>query len=279
MGLGVGKDASGEHIVHEYLNGPAQANDFAYSVSAAREAFSELSKRFIVMGSSQGGLAAWSLAERLVSEPMDGYLGTIASSPVTYLFDLPATEPIIPQLLLMMAPGLAANDPSFRPEQIFTAEGQRSLDTYLALKGCNTVLFNVPTADILKYGWQNNTSVRQYQTAAGAGGMPISGPLLVIQGGADPIVYAPSVTDAVNRTKAVNPSARIEYYLLPDVTHAPAMYAGLQIYLDWIAARFSGQLIEPGFFRHEPRPVRPGSAQQMEANWFIQNQTESWQAT
>ena len=278
-GLGVGADASGKFIVHEYLNGLAQANDVAYSIPAAQKAFPELSKRFVVIGSSEGGLAAWGFAEKLVSEPMDGHLGTIALSPVTRVLNLPATEAVIPQLLLMIAPSLIANFPGFKPEQIFTPEGQQSLEAYVALKGCNTVLFNIQSTNILKDGWQNNTWVQEYQKVAVVGGKRISGAMLVIQGGVDPIVYPQSVTDAVNETLEADPSAKIEYHLLPNVSHAPAMYAGLQIYLDWIAARFSGQPVKPGFSRFDPQPVRPAAAQQLEANWFIQNETEPWQAT
>jgi len=278
-GLGVGVDASGKRIVHEYLNGRAQANDVAYSIPAAQEAFPELSKRFVVVGSSEGGLAAWGFAEKLVSEPMDGHLGTIALSPVTRVLNLPPTEAVVPLLLLMIAPSLIANYPGFEPDQIFTPEGQQSLETYVALKGCNTVLFNVPSSSILKDGWQDNTSIQKYQEIAAVGGKRISGAMLIIQGGVDPIVYPQSVTDAIDQTLKADPSAQIEYHLLPDVSHAPAMYAGLQLYLDWITARFSRQPVKPGFSRHDPQPVRPASAQQLEANWFLQNETEPWQAT
>ena len=278
-GLGVGADASGKLIVHEYLNGIAQANDVAYSIPAAQTAFPELSKRFIVIGSSEGGLAAWGFAEKLVSEPMEGHLGTIALSPLTRLLNLPPTEAVIPQLLLMIAPSLIANFPGFKPEQIFTLQGQQSLETYVALKGCNTVLFNIQSTDILKDGWQNNTSIQKYQEMAEVGGRRISGAMLVIQGGVDPIVYPDSVTNAINETLKADSTADIEYHLLPNVSHAPAMYAGLQIYIDWIAARFSGQPVKSGFSRFDPEPIRSAAAQQLEANWFIQNETEPWQAT
>lgn len=278
-GLGVGADASGKFIVHEYLNGLAQANDVAYSIPAAQKAFPELSKRFIVVGSSEGGLAAWGFAERLVSEPMNGHLGTIALSPAIRILNSNATEAIMPQILLLIAPSLIANFPAFKPEQIFTPKGQKVLEAYVALKGCNTVLFNLDLTNILKGGWQNNPSVQKYQKIAAVGGRCIRGAMLVIQGGVDPIVYPPSVTDAVNETLKADPSAKIEYHLLPDVSHAPAMYAGQSIYLDWIAARFSGLPVKPGFSRFDPQPVRPAAAQQLETNWFIQNETEPWQAT
>lgn len=278
-GLGVGADASGNFIVHEYLNGLAQANDVAYSIPAAQKAFPELSKRYVVIGSSEGGLAAWGFAEKLVSEPMEGHLGTIALSPVTRVLNLPATGAVIPLLLIMMAPSLMGNFPGFKPDQIFTPEGQQSLETYVALKGCTTVLYNIQSTNILKDGWQNNPWIQDWQKNAAVGGKRISGAMLVIQGGVDPIVYPESVTEAVSETMKADPSAKIEYHLLPNVSHAPAMYAGLHIYLDWIAARFSGQPVKPGFSRPDLQPVRPAAAQQLEANWFIQNETEPWQAT
>lgn len=277
-GLGVRADASGKFIAHEYINGRAQANDVAYSIPAAQKAFSELSKRFVVIGHSQGGLAAWGFAEKLVSEPMDGHLGTIALSPVTRFLNLPATDAVLPSLILMIAPGLIVTCPGFNPEQIFTPEGLHSLETYVALKGCTAVLFHIQTKNILKDGWQNNESVKEYQEIAAVSGKRISGPMLVIQGGADPFIYPQSVTDAINETLEADPSAQIEYHMLPNVSHAPAMYAGLQIYLDWIAARFSGQPVKPGSSRFDPQPVRPARAQQLEASWSLQKVNEPWQA-
>ena len=278
-GLGVGADASGKPIVHEYLNGSAQANDIRYSVHAAQKAFPELSKRFVTIGSSQGGLATWALAERLVSEPMEGHLGTVALSPVTRFLDLSTNASIISLLLVMIAPTLIANYPEFSPEQIFTPEGQQSLETYTALKGCNTVLFNLPSKNILKEGWQDNAWVQAYQKLAGVGGRPISGAMLVMTGAADPSVFPQTVTDAVNRLVDANPSAPIQYHQLPGVSHADAMFSGLQIYLAWIEQRFSGKPANPGFSRYDPKPVWPASAQNTEATWYLQKLTEPWQAT
>lgn len=66
-GLGVKKDSVGKHVMHEYLACPSQAKDVVHSVTAAREAFPELSERFVVIGHSQGGGAAWAVAQRAVS--------------------------------------------------------------------------------------------------------------------------------------------------------------------------------------------------------------------
>ncbi|MGO9718029.1 MAG: hypothetical protein ACLPV2_13745 [Steroidobacteraceae bacterium] len=46
--------------LHEYLNKVAQSRDVIYSIPAARAAVPELGRRWVVVGHSQGGLAAWS---------------------------------------------------------------------------------------------------------------------------------------------------------------------------------------------------------------------------
>ena len=86
------------------------------------------------------------------------------------------------------------------------------------------------------------------------------------------------MTDGVNETLKVFPSAQIEYHILPHVTHASSMYASQQLYTDWIAARFKGEPAESGYRSHVAQPIRPSGAQQKEANWIIQEQTKPWQA-
>ena len=281
-GLGVGNHANGQSIPHEYITGPAQANDIAFSIIAAQAAFPELSREFIVLGSSLGGGAAWAFAQRLVNEPMAGHLGTIALSPVTQLLNLDLDSETMPILILLLTPSLTANYSNFKPEDILTAEGCQSLRTYLALNGCNNLLFQLATQkpNLLNLTWHTNTHIQQWQSLAASGGKPISGPLLVIQGQDDPIISTRSVTGAVNETVKAHPqSSQIEYCLLPNVTHASAMYAGQQIYLDWIAARFMGEPAKRGYHHWVARPVRPAGVQQLEANWFVKEMTEGWQAS
>ncbi|KAL8722173.1 MAG: hypothetical protein Q9181_007546 [Wetmoreana brouardii] len=277
-GLGVSENASGNPIVHEYANGPAQANDLFYSIAAARQAFPRLSAEFVVIGSSQGGGAAWAFAQKLVEEPLEGHLGTISLSPITNMLSLPLSEAIFPVLILYLAPALQARYPDFHPDQLFTPEGLQALRTLHDLKGCNTIAFQIGTSRTLKPGWQNNRYFRNFVESTINGGKEISGPMLVIQGGADPLIYPPSVDNAVNITMKNFPASDIEYHLLPGVTHAPAMYAGQPIYIDWIKARFAKVSITSGFQRATAAPLRP-AALQPEANWFVQKMTEVWQMT
>ena len=277
-GLGVGADANGRSILHEYLTAPAQANDVLYSVIAARRAFPEISEDFVILGSSQGGSAAWSCAEKLVGDPIPGHLGTITLSPVTRLLDLPPTESIVPLLVLLISPALMATNPGFDPSEVLNQTGVQSLRVYNDLEGCNTVLFNLPmTPQTLIEGWQNNTAIQKYQQIAQVGNRPISGPMLVATGGSDAIIFNPTVTSGVNETAKMFPQASLDYYLMPDVSHAPAMYSGWQMYNKWMSDLFAGVKPEPGLRTHNVQPVRPTSAQQIEADWYIQHSTAPWQ--
>ena len=278
-GLGVATDASGNSIIHEYITGPAQANDVYYSVIAARKAFSELSPDFVVIGSSEGGGSAWAFAEKVVQEPLEGYLGTVALSPITRTLDLPPDEAIIPFLLICLTPNLQRIYGGFHPEDIFTPMGIESLQTLYQLNGCSTVIYQLIGPDLLKEGWQNNTAIQEYQKGGGNGGKEVEGPMLVIQGGSDPIIHTPTVEAAIKETMQNFPSSQIEYHLLPNVTHAPAMYAGLRIYADWISARFDGKPTTPGYTSTVAKLARPAASQQAEANWFIQKQLEQYQQT
>lgn len=278
-GLGVSEDASGNSIIHEYATGPAQSNDLFYSVSAARQAFTHVSDDFIAMGHSEGGGAAWAFAEKLAAEPLRGYLGTVALSPFTSILDLPPEEPIIPAILLFLVPNLQRNFGPFAPEDIFTPKGLQSLQVLNQLEGCTTIIYQIVGPDLLKPGWQNNTSIQRYQEAAANGRKPINGPLLMIQGGADPIINSSTVEAAINDTVQRIPSSQIEYHLLPNVTHSPTMYAGLPIYLEWINARFAREPARGGYHRSVATLARPFASFQTEANWFIQKQLQPYQMT
>ena len=86
-GLGVYEDTPRKPMIPQYGVSLAQVNSVFYTIQAARSAFKELSKQFVVIGHSQGGSVAWAAAERQAVEPVDGYLGAIAASPATHLLD------------------------------------------------------------------------------------------------------------------------------------------------------------------------------------------------
>ena len=103
--------------------------------------------------------------------------------------------------------------------------------------------------------------------------------MLVIQGSTDPIVNFQTTTDAVEETAKLFPSAQIEYHLLKNISHGPAMYAGQRLYMDWISARFSGEAVKPGYHAYVDEPVRAAFALQPETNFFLKLQTVPWEGT
>ena len=134
-GLAVEKTARGETIVHEYLSGPSQANDVVYSVQAAQAAFAELSKKFVVIGHSQGGGAAWAVSERQAIKPIPGYLGGVAVSPVTRLLDEP--EDFLPILGAAICPAVASVFLDFDPRTLMTEDGIKRYDLIRQTGGCS----------------------------------------------------------------------------------------------------------------------------------------------
>ncbi|KAF3482535.1 prolyl aminopeptidase (secreted protein) [Arthroderma uncinatum] len=70
---------------HKYLSFPAHASDVYYSVVAARKLFPRsFTKEWMTFGHSQGGGAAWKLAESRYVRKDPNYLGTVALAPATY---------------------------------------------------------------------------------------------------------------------------------------------------------------------------------------------------
>ncbi|KAL8995958.1 MAG: hypothetical protein Q9188_006685, partial [Gyalolechia gomerana] len=142
-GLGVNQTATGDAVYHEFLANPAHANDLFYSVQAAQAAFAQLSKQFVIMGHSQGGGAAWAAAQRQAVEPVKGYLGAIAASPVTDLFKLPPKGPLFGVLTTFTVYALQSLYPGFDYRDILTEEAAKRWELYLQLKAGDGVGFAI----------------------------------------------------------------------------------------------------------------------------------------
>ena len=142
QGLGVDKDAEGNMIYQNFLANPAEANDLFFAVEAAQKAFPELSRRFVTMGHSQGGGAAWAAAHRQAQEPVHGYLGTIPISPVTlFMEQAPGVlQNASSSTAVLVAHGLQQIFPKFELSSILTPAGIQRLDLLRSIQGCNAVV-------------------------------------------------------------------------------------------------------------------------------------------
>jgi len=277
-GLGVGKHASGEPIVHEYLACSSQANDLVYAVHAAQQSFSELSKDFVALGHSQGGGAAWATAQRQVSRPIAGYLGAVAISPLTSLFEQPGPG-FVELIGAAICPGVASAFPDFKLENVLTEEGQQRL-ALVEQSGAQLAsgILILQGVELMKAGWTKDPHMQKYNALASNGGKKIGGPLLVIHGEADDRLNVNATTKAVESTVKSFPFSLIEYVLLPGVTHTPAIPASQRLWMDWIADRFAGRELRSGCQRTTLAPARQAANYQAEQNWYVECATQSYHA-
>lgn len=274
-GLGVDRDAKHNRILHQYLANPSHANDLFYSVQAAQSAFKTLSKQFIVMGHSQGGGAAWGAAQRQALMPVDGYLGSIAGSPLTSLVDTIVitniTSPTANSGAGLVARSLSSIFPEFNLSSVLTPTGLKRFALHSEIQGCQSVvleLLNEP--DLVQSDWSQAFYVQRYQNLTGNGGRPIAGPLLVIHGEADTAVPFQTTTRAIDKTCELYPNSQLEYATIADVTHVPVMYASQRVWLKWIEDRFAGVTAPRECRRSNYTSARPYHYYQKEVNWFIE---------
>lgn len=249
QGLCANKSFDGTQIAHPYLVGSAAADDLFYAVQAAQVAFVEkLSKEFVVMGHSQGGNAAWAAAVRQHQNPVDGYLGAVAGSPVTNLTGLFSTlgQAVPPQLPMLAAQAVQAFNPEFNLSSMLTSQGLARFDLAKTVSMCNSavgeLLADFPASDngaLLRQNWSTLPDIVHYLDATnGPGNLPTSGPMLVLQGTSDPAVPYQFTDIAVAETCAINGDQGIQYARFEGVSHVPVLFAGRRIWLDWLAQRF-----------------------------------------
>ncbi len=275
-GLGVPKNAAGQNITHEYLAAPAQANDMQYILQAARTAFPFLGKNFTTIGHSEGGGAVWSFAEKMHTNPIDGYLGGVAISPVTNLLKLPE-GPIKTLLVEAELSAIAEVYPGFNISSILTPQGLQRFNLELATGGNVAVtialFLTMAGFPIMNDNWEQNEYVQRYQNATSNGGRPIKGPFLVIQGEADFNIAVETTTAAVKATASVNPNESIDYAIYSNITHAPAPWVSQQRYLDWIRRRFNGKPTPPGLVSEHEDPFRAWDKDQPTQNFYAMRST------
>ena len=278
-GLGVDHDTMGNPIRHPYLANPAHANDLFFSVQAAQSAFTTLSKRFVIVGHSQGGGAAWGAAQRQASRPVEGYLGAIAGSPVTNVPDLVRLSGISHGAFgMLIANGLLDIFPTFKMSNFLTAAGIRLFSLVSEIQGCDSVVLeSFGDPGLYQPAWYESLDAKKFSNLTRNGGQPIGGPMLVLQGEADLAVLPQVTNQAVNSTCAYYPKSQLQYLTYPGVTHAPVMSASQVTWLDWIADRFAGKAIPYGCNTSRVPSARKYSEYQVEQNWFIELATAPYE--
>ncbi|KAL8739098.1 MAG: hypothetical protein Q9181_000209 [Wetmoreana brouardii] len=277
VGIGLSITAAGENIVHQYLACPAHANDVVYAVQAAQCAFEEISKAWVVVGHSQGGGAAWAVAQRQARTPVDGYLGAVAVSPFTTLQHL--EEPFHSLVALAMAPGWVDWDDAARLSDLVTEKGQQRLEVIERLGA--GVAASIPLLigdDLLQPHWQANQAFSNFLEGVENGERQTSGSLLVIHGETDDRLSIEVTANAVKRTGEAWPESRLEFFHLPEISHVSALQASQRLWMDWIADRFAGRAVKQGVKTTTLESARPIRSYQKEQNWYVVAATETFHA-
>lgn len=276
-GLGVPRDCSNHSITLQYSSSPSYANDLVYSVQAARKAFPQLSSEFVVVGDSDGGGAAWGVARRQATQPVEGYLGAVAIAPLTNFLD--ETSAFASLLAAAVSTGIQSIFPEFKLDDVVTPMGVQALNLMYKYGGCLAFLENFIANVTVKEGWQQNPTVQKWAAEVENGGKEISGPLLVFHGEADATVSFNLTVQAVAMTKAAFPNSQLEFIKQPGMSHTSVVQASQSTYMDWIRDRFDGVAIPQGVRILKASPIRPTSAYQTVLNWFIGLATEFYEAT
>jgi alpha-beta hydrolase superfamily lysophospholipase len=274
-GLGVGRTHNGTFIPHQFFAFPAHGNDLIYSVQAAQSAWPSLSREFVVMGQSQGGGAAWGAAQLLAQNPVSGYLGTVAASPATSLETFVSYVASVPAVVstYLLAGGLNMRSifPTFDLSAWVADEGVRAASLLQDLQGCQSVALELLVRpDLYNPSWNSSWYLGAFSNLTSNGGKDFAGPMLVLQGLNDTSIYAAGTTAAVNATCEAFPNRSLEYATFEGVSHVPVLYAGQQVWLDWIADRFSGVQHATGCRRTAYSPLLEVPRYQKELALFLQ---------
>lgn len=231
---------------HEYVNKSAQARDVIYSVPAARTAVPALGRRWVVIGHSQGGLAAWGVAEmeRLLRDA--DYLGAIsvagAADLKSILDGMGKPGSTASYYLGYMAYAMKARTPSFQPSDMLVGEALGRY-TDVTTKGCwnyaYAAFINAPVGPVLKPGWDQTAAARRFFAENELGRLPIGGPLLVIAGEADETVPFAPLRALVKR--ACSNGIALSFRSYPGLDHDPTMDKSTPDQLAWVRDRFAGK--------------------------------------
>jgi pimeloyl-ACP methyl ester carboxylesterase len=283
-GLGVSHFANGTRIPHAWLSSPSQANDLANAVLAAHTAFPSLSKRFVVMGHSQGGAAAYAFAQRQAIEPVSGYLGTVAIAPltanikqITAALDDP-TDPTLQTTLGFQQKTIAAITADY-PAYNYSGMTEQALERWeieMQYSGClptESLLWYNTTFSIGKPGWVNDSTVQAWAARTSSGGKPLKGPLLVLGGEIDdpvPLRFLESAYRASCQLKANNKES-LEMVVYNGLNHFPLIDGSQRKWMDWIKARFDGEVVNVRCSMTTiSSPRISGTKQSILPNWLLQ---------
>jgi pimeloyl-ACP methyl ester carboxylesterase len=247
-GLGVRHSWDGSEILHQYQVHTATAYDTLYGFNAVLAAFHEkIENNYVVIGHSQGGSAAWAVAETLALQKNKfknvsaGYRGAIPVSPGTNLTQTP-TGFIFP----VVATGLKSVFPSFKLEDWLTPLGvarvSLSKDVGAGVGFIQRLVLS--SNELVREDYDKSWYAVAFAKLIDLGGKDFKGPVLVIQGTTDPYVAYNGTIEAVEKTWETFPHHDLELLEVNEVGHVPALSATQHYWLQWIQDRLEEKPLE-----------------------------------
>lgn len=235
----------GTEGAHQYVNKVAQAHDVVYSIPAARAAVHSLGSKWVVDGHSQGGLAAWGVAEAEHDLKDPDYLGAVSVAGVARevdFFSHLGSTPGVGFYLAFMAAGIHARYPEFNPHDL-VSDGVLEHYADVTTKGCfyygYAAYAATPSGTLLRPQWEKSVWIHRFFEGNAVANAPIGGPLFVVAGEADQTVPIAGVRAAVKQMCAAKQPVTFRSY--PGLDHDPTMETSTPDQLEWIRARFAGK--------------------------------------
>ena len=236
--------------MHPYLIGESEGRAVLDSVRAARDLpDAGASNRFAVWGHSQGGHASLYTGELAASYAPDLKLvGVAAAAPATYLielFDADKSSPAGKELTAMALyswsdlyrdPASSLVDPPAMPvfEQL-AHDCIESVAEFAAIENAEKPLNREPFLKGDPTEIEPWKSIMEKNTPGQA---PAGAPVFLAQGGADTTVR-PEITKQFGEVLCKQ-GTRVDFVLLPGVTHTFAAKDSVGQALNWITDRFKG---------------------------------------
>lgn len=231
---------------HEYVNKIAQGRDVIYSVPAARAAVPSLGRRWVVIGHSQGGLAAWSVAEMEAKLHDTDYLGAVSVAGAGDLKAIlagmgdPGSEAAF--YMTYMAYAIHVLSPEFKPSDMLEGAALARYEN-ATTQGCWNYAYasflGLPPGKIVKPGWDETAAAEKFFKIDELGTAPIGGPMLVIAGEGDQTVPIASLRGTVQ--KACRNGIALTFRSYPGLDHDPTMDQSTPDQLAWVRDRFAGK--------------------------------------
>ncbi|KAK2678793.1 Alpha/Beta hydrolase fold [Fusarium oxysporum f. sp. vasinfectum] len=206
-----------------YESGALHAGDVSFGLQAARKALGKrITKEWVVVGHSEGGMTAWRTDEREAKpgKATGGFLGA----------DGPAGDVVS----IFLLQSISRLFPSIKVEDYVTDIVLSRIA--LADQGC---IITGGTLYALQRRW----------------GTPLAAPMLVIQGDDDILTYAEYAEEDFNATCKKYPESTAEYRLYHKTDHGLALSVSMADFFPWIEDRFNKVKLNKGCKKTVIKPV------------------------